>query len=144
MEKAQEQFDQKEADKLREKMKSETFDLEDFLSQLDRIKKMGSLKDLVGMIPGIGKKADELGVDDDAFKHIEAMIRAMTPDERRNPDLLNGSRRRRIADGSGLEVRDVNQLLKQFRDMQKMMKTMTKLMGKGRAVDLSSLVGGRR
>lgn len=144
VEKAQEQFDQKEADKLREKMKSETFDLEDFLSQLDRIKKMGSLKDLVGMIPGIGKKADELGVDDDAFKHIEAMIRAMTPDERRNPDLLNGSRRRRIADGSGLEVRDVNQLLKQFRDMQKMMKTMTKLMGKGRAVDLSSLVGGRR
>lgn len=95
------------------------------------------------MIPGIGRQIKDLDVDDDAFKHIEAMIQSMTPEERRNPDLLNGSRRRRVAEGSGVEVRDVNQLLKQFREMKKVMKTMTKLMGKGRSVDLSSLLGGR-
>jgi signal recognition particle subunit SRP54 len=142
VEKAQEQFDEKEAEQLRRKMRSESFDLEDFLGQLDRIKKMGSLRDLVGMIPGIGKKVDELDVDEDAFRHIEAIILSMTPEERRNPDLVNGSRRLRIARGSGLEVRDVNQMMKQFREMRKMMKTMTKLMGKGRAVDLGALMGG--
>jgi signal recognition particle subunit SRP54 len=142
VEKAQEQFDEKEAEQLRRKMRSESFDLEDFLEQLDRIKKMGSLRDLVGMIPGIGKKVDELDVDEDAFRHIEAIILSMTPEERRNPDLVNGSRRLRIARGSGLEVRDVNQMMKQFREMRKMMKTMTKLMGKGRAVDLGALMGG--
>ncbi len=141
VEKAKEQFDEDQADELRAKMRSEKFDLEDFLDQLDKIKKMGSLRDLVGMIPGIGRKVDEIDVDDDAFKHLEAIIRSMTPDERRNPDLINGSRRRRIAKGSGMEVRDVNQLLKQFRDMRKMMKTMTKLMGKGRSIDLGSLMG---
>jgi signal recognition particle subunit SRP54 len=143
VEKAQEQFDEKEAEQLRRKMRSESFDLEDFLGQLDRIKKMGSLRDLVGMIPGIGKKVDELDVDEDAFRHIEAIILSMTPEERRNPDLVNGSRRLRIARGSGLEVRDVNQMMKQFREMRKMMKTMTKLMGKGRAVDLGALMGGQ-
>lgn len=96
------------------------------------------------MIPGIGKQIKDLDVDDDAFKHIEAMILSMTLEERENPDIINGSRRRRIADGSGLDVRDVNQLLKQFRDMKKMMKTMTKLMGKGRSVDLSALMGNIR
>ncbi|MBO6576076.1 MAG: signal recognition particle protein [Rhodothermales bacterium] len=143
VEKAQEQFDEKQAEKLRAKMRSEKFDLEDFLDQLDKIKKMGSLRDLVGMIPGIGKQVDQLDVDDDAFMHIEAIIRSMTPDERRNPDMINGSRRKRIALGSGTEVRDVNQLLKQFRDMRKMMKTMTKLMGKGRNVDIGALMGRR-
>ena len=83
-------------------------------------------------------------VDDDAFRHIEALILSMTPEERRRPELINGSRRRRIAKGSGLEVSDVNQLLKQFREMRKMMKTMTKMMGKGRGMDLSSLLGGMR
>lgn len=143
VEKAQEQFDEKQAEKLQKKIRTEEFDLEDFHEQLQRIKKMGSLKDLIGMIPGIGRQIKDLDVDDDAFKHIEAMIQSMTPEERRNPDLLNGSRRRRVAEGSGVEVRDVNQLLKQFREMKKVMKTMTKLMGKGRSVDLSSLLGGR-
>jgi signal recognition particle subunit SRP54 len=143
VERAQEQFDQKQAEKLQKRIRSEEFDLEDFHEQLQRIKKMGSLKDLIGMIPGIGRQIRDLDVDDDAFKHIEAMIQSMTPEERRNPDILNGSRRRRVAEGSGVEVRDVNQLLKQFKEMKKVMKTMTKLMGKGRSIDLSSLLGGR-
>lgn len=144
VEKAQEQFDEKQAEELRKKIRSEKFDLEDFFEQLQRIKKMGSIKDLLGMIPGLGRQMRDLDVDDDAFKHIEAMILSMTPEERRNPNLINGSRRRRIANGSGMEVRDVNQLLKQFREMRKMMKTMTKLMGKGRSVDVSRLLGGMR
>jgi signal recognition particle subunit SRP54 len=143
VEKAQEQFDEKQAEKLQKKIRSEEFDLEDFYEQLQRIKKMGSLKDLLGMIPGVGRQMKDLDVDDDAFKHIEAIINSMTAEERRNPDLINGSRRRRIADGSGTEVRDINQLLKQFKDMKKMMKTMTKLVGKGRNVDLQGLMGGK-
>lgn len=143
VEKAQEQFDVKQAEKLHKKIRSEEFDLEDFLDQLDRIKKMGSLRDLLGMIPGLGRQIKDLEVDDDAFKYIEAMIRSMTPEERRNPDVINGSRRRRIAHGAGVEVSDINQLLKQFREMKKMMKTMTKMMGKGRSVNLGSLMGGR-
>ncbi len=141
VEKAQEQFDEKQAEKLRAKMRSEKFDLEDFLDQLDKIKKMGSLKDLVGMIPGVGKQVDQMDVDDDAFKHIEAIIQSMTIEERRNPELINGTRRKRIAKGAGMEDRDVNQRLKQFRDMRKMMKTMSKLMGKGRSIDLGALMG---
>lgn len=93
------------------------------------------------MIPGIGKHVGDMDIDDDSFLYIEAMIQSMTLEEKRNPDLINGSRRRRIASGSGVEVRDVNQLLKQFRDMKRMMKTMTRLMGKGRAVNLASLMG---
>lgn len=143
VEKAQEQFDQKQADKLQRKIRSEEFNLEDFYEQLQKIKSMGSLKDLMGMIPGVGKQIRDLDIDDDAFKHIEAMISSMTVEERKKPDLLNGSRRRRIADGSGVEVRDVNQLIKQFREMKKMMKTMSKLMGKGRSVDMQGLMGGR-
>ena len=143
VEKAQEQFDQKEADKLQSKIKSEDFDLEDFLDQLSRLKKMGSMKDLIGMIPGIGRQVKEMDVEDDAFKYIEAIIYSMTREERQNPDIINGSRRKRIARGAGVEVREVNQLLKQFRDMKKMMKTMTKLMGKGRALDLASMMGGK-
>ncbi len=143
VERAQEQFDEKQAEKLQKKIRTEEFNLEDFFDQLQRIKKMGSLKDLIGMIPGIGRQMRDLDVDDDAFKQIEAMIQSMTLEERQNPDLINGSRRRRIAMGSGVEVRDVNQLLKQFREMKKMMKTMTKLLGKGRSVDLSALMGGK-
>ncbi|MEL6770236.1 MAG: signal recognition particle protein [Bacteroidota bacterium] len=144
VEKAQEQFDEEEAKKLEEKIRKQTFDLEDFYEQLQRIKKMGSLKDLLGMIPGVGKQIKDLDVDDDAFKHIEALIQSMTHEERRKPELINGSRRLRIAKGAGLQVQDVNQLLKQFREMRKMMKTMTKLSGKGRAANLQQLMGGRR
>ena len=139
VEKAQEQYDETQAEKLRSRITSEKFDLEDFYDQLQRIKKMGSLKDLMGMIPGVGKQLKNFEVDDDAFTHIEAIIQSMTLEERRNPEIINGGRRRRIAKGSGLTVTDVNQLLKQFREMKKMMKTMTKLLGKGRAVDLAAL-----
>ncbi len=144
VEKAQEQYDEKQAEKLRKKIRREEFDLEDFYEQLQKIKSMGSLKDLIGMIPGVGRAIKDLDVDDDAFRHIEALILSMTPQERRRPEIINGSRRRRIAQGAGLEVSDVNQLLKQFREMRKMMKTMTKMMGKGRGMDISSLLGGLR
>jgi signal recognition particle subunit SRP54 len=144
VEKAQEQYDEDQAEKLRKKIRREEFDLEDFYQQLQKIKSMGSLTDLIGMIPGVGRAIKDLDVDDDAFRHIEALILSMTPEERRRPEIINGSRRRRIADGSGLEVSDVNQLLKQFREMRKLMKTMTKMMGKGRGMDLSSLLGGMR
>lgn len=141
VEKAQEQFDEKQADKLRKKIQSESFNLEDFYDQLQRLKKMGSLTDLVGMIPGVGKHAKDLEMDDDALKHIEAIIQSMTIEERLRPEVINGSRRRRIAQGAGMQVSDVNQLLRQFREMKKMMKTMSKLMGKGRSLDLSALMG---
>lgn len=144
VEKAQAQFDEKQAEKLQKKIRSEEFNLEDFLDQLDRLKKMGSIRDLLGMIPGVGRAVKDLEVDDDAFKHIEAIIQSMTVLERQKPQIINASRKRRIALGCGMEVRDVNQLLKQFEDMKKMMKTMTRLMGKGRAIDLAALMGGRR
>jgi len=144
VEKAQEQFDESQAEKLRKKIRREEFNLEDFYEQLQKIKSMGSIKDLVGMIPGVGRHMKDLDVDDDAFRHIEALILSMTLEERQHPEIINGSRRRRIAEGSGLEVSDVNQLLKQFREMRKLMKTMTKLMGKGRSLDLASLMGGMR
>ncbi|MDX1428820.1 MAG: signal recognition particle protein, partial [Rhodothermales bacterium] len=120
---------------------SESFNLEDFYDQLQRLKKMGSLTDLVGMIPGVGRHIKDMEMDDDALKHIEAIIQSMTIEERLKPEVINGSRRRRIARGSGVEVSDVNQLLRQFREMKKMMKTMTKLMGKGRSLDLGALMG---
>jgi signal recognition particle subunit SRP54 len=147
VEKAQEQFDEKEAEKLQKKISSQEFDLEDFYTQLQRIKKMGSIKDLLGMIPGLGKQIRDVDVDDDSFKHIEAMIQSMTPEERSKPEVINGSRRQRIASGAGVQVQDVNQLLKQFREMKKMMKTMQKLASKGRAGDLMQMLGqaqGRR
>lgn len=142
VEKAQEQYDERQAETLRRKIRKESFDLEDFYQQLQKIKSMGSLTDMVGMIPGIGKAAGDL--DEDSFRHVEALILSMTPEERRRPEIINGSRRRRIAHGSGLEVRDVNQLLKQFRQMRKMMKSFTKLMGKGRNVDPAALLGALR
>ena len=141
VEKAQAEFNEEEALQLQKKLQKQTFDLDDFYTQLQRIKKMGSVKDLLGMIPGVGKAVKDLDVRDDAFKHIEAIIQSMTPEERRKPELINGSRRQRIARGAGLKVQDVNQLLKQFREMKKMMKTMTKLSGKGRNVDLGGMLG---
>lgn len=144
VEKAQEQFDEKQAEKLQKKIRSQDFNLTDFYEQLQRIKKMGSLQDLLGMIPGLGRHMKDLEVDDDAFKHIEAMIQSMTPYEREKPDSINGSRKRRIASGSGMNLSDVNQLLKQFKQMKKMMSTVSKMAGKGRMANLQQLMGGRR
>jgi signal recognition particle subunit SRP54 len=144
VEKAQEQFDEAEAEKLQRKFRNQEFDLQDFYDQLQKIKKMGSVKDLLGMIPGVGKAVKDLDVSDDAFKHIEALIQSMTPYERGNPDAINGSRRRRIGLGAGLEVQDVNALLKQFREMKKMMKTMSRFQGSGRQPTAKQLLGNRR
>ena len=124
VEKAQEQFNEEEARKLQKKIAKNQFDFNDFLSQLQQIKKMGNLKDLVGMIPGVGKSLKDVDIKDDAFKGIEAIIFSMTPKERINPDLINGSRRKRIAEGSGTNIQEVNKLIKQFEDTRKMMKMM--------------------
>jgi signal recognition particle subunit SRP54 len=124
VERAQEQFDEEEARKIQKKIAKNRFGFDDFLSQIQQIKKMGSMKDLVGMIPGAGKALKGLDVDDDAFKHIEAIIHSMTPDERSNPALLDAKRKKRIAKGSGTNIQEVNQLLKQFKQMSKMMKMM--------------------
>ncbi len=134
VERAQSVFDQDEADKLQKKLSRNEFNFEDFYSQLQQIKKMGNLKDLMGMIPGIGKAMKDVDVSDDSFKHIEAIIQSMTPTERQNPALMNGSRRKRIAMGAGRDIQEVNQLMKQFEDMRKMMKTMNKLQGAGRSM----------
>ncbi|MDR3218184.1 MAG: signal recognition particle protein [Dysgonamonadaceae bacterium] len=132
VEKAQEQYDEEEARRLQRKIAKNQFDFNDFLSQIHQIKKMGNLKDLASMIPGVGKMMKDIDIDDDAFKSIEAIIYSMTPGERTNPGVLNGSRRARIAKGSGTNVMEVNKLLKQFEETRKMMKMMTvaKLPGK--------------
>lgn len=122
VERAQEQFDAKEAAELQKKIAKNKFDFNDFLSQLHQIKKMGNIKELVGMIPGIGKAMKDLDVDNDSFKGIEAIILSMTPQERKEPALLNGNRRKRLASGSGTSIQDVNRLVKQFDEMRKMMK----------------------
>jgi len=122
VEKAQEQFDEEEAKRLQKKLAKNTFNFNDFLKQINQIKKMGNLKDVVGMIPGMGKAMKNMDIDDDAFKHIEAIIFSMTPDERENPSLINGGRRKRIAAGSGTNIQEVNRLLKQFSETRKMMK----------------------
>ncbi len=124
VERAQEQYDEEEARKLQKKIAKDEFGFDDFLKQIQQIKKMGNMKDLVGMIPGAGKMMKDVDIDDDAFKGIEAMIHSMTPQERTNPGLINGSRKKRIARGSGTQVQEVNQLLKQFSQMSKMMKMM--------------------
>ena len=126
VEKAQEQYDVEEARKLQKKIARDQFDFNDFIAQIQQIKEMGNIKDLMSMIPGVGKAVKDLDIDDDAFKGIEAIIRSMTPEERSNPVLLNGSRRKRIAMGSGTTVQDVNKLLKQFDETRKMMRMMTK------------------
>src|SRR5690349_13758306 len=126
VEKAQEAFDEEEAKRLSKKIRKNQFDFNDFLSQLEQVKKMGNMKDLLGMIPGMGKALKGVDIDDNSFKPIEAIIRSMTFQERENPDILNSSRKNRIAIGSGTSVQQVNQLLKQFGEMRKMMKTMNK------------------
>jgi len=130
VEKAQQAFDEEEAARLNKKIRKNQFDFNDFLSQLQQIKKMGNIKDLLGMLPGMGKAIKDLDVDDDSFKPIEAIIRSMTLQERETPDIINGSRKRRIAKGSGTNVQEVNNLLKQFAEMRKMMKKMNKMTGK--------------
>lgn len=122
VERAQQQFDEKESAELQKKIRKNKFDFNDFLGQIQQIKKMGNMKDLVGMIPGVGKAVKDMDIDDDAFKPIEAIIRSMTPFERENPDAINQSRRGRIAQGSGNPLTEVNKLIKQFEDMRKVMK----------------------
>ncbi|SEB54533.1 signal recognition particle subunit FFH/SRP54 (srp54) [Tenacibaculum sp. MAR_2009_124] len=124
VERAQEQYDEEEARKLQKKIAKNQFGFDDFLSQIQQIKKMGSMKDLVGMIPGAGKALKDIDIDDDAFKGIEAIIHSMTPSERTSPSVINASRKKRIAKGSGTSVQEVNQLMKQFDQMSKMMKMM--------------------
>ncbi len=127
VEKAQEQFDEAQAARLEKKIRKNQFDFEDFKIQLQQIKKMGNLKDLMGMIPGVGKQMKDLDINDDAFKGIEAMINSMTLEERRNPDIINPSRKQRIAKGSGKEIAELNQFIKQFDQMKNMMKMMNKM-----------------
>jgi signal recognition particle subunit SRP54 len=125
VERAQEQFDADEARKLQKKIAKNQFDFNDFLSQINQIKKMGNIKDLASMIPGMGKMMKDIDIDDNAFKSVEAIIFSMTPKERQTPEIINGSRRKRIADGSGTSIQEVNRLIKQFDDTRKMMKMMT-------------------
>ncbi|MDQ6844575.1 MAG: signal recognition particle protein [Bacteroidota bacterium] len=131
VEKAQEQFDEAQAAKLEKRIRKNQFDFEDFKTQLQQIKKMGNLKDLMGMIPGVGKQIKDVDINDDSFKGIEAMINSMTVEERRNPDIINPSRKQRIAAGSGKDISELNQFIKQFEQMKNMMKMMNKMpMGK--------------
>jgi len=144
VERAQQAYDEDEARRLNKKLRKNQFDLDDFLSQLQQIKKMGNMKDLVGMIPGVGKALKDVDIDDDSFKPIEAIIRSMTMQERQNPDVIDGSRRKRIASGSGTSIQQVNQLLKQFGDMRKMMRSMNKLQGSKRGMAaMGNLLGGK-
>lgn len=138
VERAQEQFDADEARKLQKKIAKNQFNFDDFLSQIQQIKKMGNIKDLAGMIPGVGKALKNMDLDDDAFKGVEAIIFSMTPEERDNPAVLNGSRRKRIATGSGTSIQDVNRLIKQFDDTRKMMK----MMSGGKGKNLAKMLGG--
>ena len=138
VEKAQEQYDEEEARKLQKRIAKDQFDFNDFISQIQQIKKMGNMKDLMGMIPGVSKAIKNLDIDDNAFKGIEAIISSMTPAERTNPVLLNGSRRKRIAEGSGTTVMEVNRLLKQFDETRKIMKMVAK------GGDLSKMAVKRR
>ncbi|MCB9425757.1 MAG: signal recognition particle protein [Flavobacteriales bacterium] len=140
VEKAQEQFDEEEARKLQKKIAKNEFGFDDFLTQIQQIKKMGSMKDLVGMIPGAGKALKDVEIEDDAFKHIEAIIYSMTPKERQQPTLIDVKRKNRIAKGSGRSVQEVNQLMKQFQQMSKMMK----MMQGGGGKNLMSMMGGMR
>ena len=139
VEKAQEQFDAEKARRLQKRIAKNEFDFNDFIEQIEQVKKMGNVKDLMGMIPGMGKAMKGVEIEDDAFKHVEAIVSSMTNEERSNPSILNGSRRQRVARGSGRSVNEVNQLIKQFNDMGKLMKmmqgggmkNMMKMMGKG-------------
>ncbi len=144
VEKAQEQYDEDEARNLQRKLAKNQFNFNDFLSQLQQIKKMGNVKDLMGMIPGMGKAMKDIDLEDDAFKGIEAIIHSMTPAERDNPNILNGSRRKRIAKGAGADISDVNRLIKQFEDTRKMMRAVSSG-GKGKMANMMrSLQGMKR
>ena len=143
VERAKAQIDEEEAKKLQKKIATNKFDFDDFLAQIQQIKKMGNLKDLASMIPGVGKMIKNVDIDDNAFKGIEAIIRSMTPLERKNPQIINGSRRKRIADGSGTSIQEVNRLLKQFEETRKMMKLMNSGAGRNLARMLSSKMGQR-
>lgn len=147
VERAQEQFDQEQAEKLQRKIRRNELDFNDFLSQIQTIKKMGNLKDLVSMIPGMGKMTKNMEIEDDAFKHVEAIIYSMTNAERENPRLLNGSRRKRIAKGAGRPIREINELLKQFDQMKKAMKKMNAMSRGGkmaRAMGNMGMMGRKR
>ena len=140
VERAQEQFDEEEAKRLEKKIRKNQFDFDDFMNQIQQIKKMGNIKELASMIPGVGKQLKDIDMDDNAFKSIEAIIQSMTPKERHNPELLNQSRRMRIAKGSGTTIQDVNRLLKQFEQMRKMMK----MVAGGGPAGMRSMMGGMR
>ncbi|MDR1226391.1 MAG: signal recognition particle protein [Prevotellaceae bacterium] len=139
VERAQEQYNEEEARRIQKRIAKNQFNFNDFIAQIQQIKKMGNVKDLLGMLPGIGKALKNIDIDDDAFKGIEAIISSMTPQERENPDVMNGSRRKRIAAGSGRGIEEVNRLLKQFEDTRKMMKSMSG----GGAKNLMSMMGRR-
>jgi signal recognition particle subunit SRP54 len=139
VERAQQAYDEEEAKRINKKIRQNQFGFDDFLSQMEQMKKMGSMKDLMGMIPGMGKAIKDIDIDDDSLKPIEAIIKSMTPKERTNPEILNGPRKQRIAKGSGTSIQEVNKLIKQFEQMRKMMKMMNKSGGK-RA--LANMLGG--
>ncbi len=142
VERAQEQYDEEEARRLQKKIAKNQFDFNDFLAQINQIKKMGNLKDLAAMIPGVGKAMKDIDIDDNAFKSIEAIIYSMSPKERVSPEILNGSRRQRIAKGSGTSIQEVNKLIKQFDETRKMMKMMTQMKGAGKL--MSKMPGMKR
>ncbi len=144
VEKAQEQFDEEKSAELQRKIRKNQFDFEDFLQQLKQIKKMGNMKDLLGMIPGIGKQIKDMDIDEKQFAKLEAMILSMTPEERGNPDIMTGTRRQRIAGGSGSTIQDVNQFMKQFEEMRKMMKMMNKMGGGAKAARALGGMMGKR
>jgi len=145
VERAQQQFDEDEAKRINAKIRKNQFDFNDFLGQLEQIKKMGNLKDLVGMIPGASKMMKDVEIDDDAFKPVESIIKSMTKQERSQPDIINGSRRRRLAAGSGTDIQQVNALMKQFEDMRKMMRTMNKMsQTKGGMAQMAKMMGGMK
>ena len=135
-------YNEAEAKKLEKKIRANKFDFEDFKEQLSQIKKMGNIKDLLAMIPGVGKAIKDIDISDDAFKGIEAMINSMTPFERSNPDVIDGSRRKRIAKGSGKDVNEVNAFMKQFEQMKQMMAQMNKMKGGG--MGMPGMMPGRR
>lgn len=143
VERAQQQFDEKEAKRLEQKLRKNKFDFNDFLSQINQVKKMGNVKDLAAMIPGVGKAIKDVDIPDDPFKQIEAIIGSMTPFERANPDKIDQSRRKRIARGSGTDINDVNRLMKQFDQTRKMMKMVTG-MGPGKMMQMANAMRGMR
>jgi signal recognition particle subunit SRP54 len=144
VERAQQTFDEDEAKRINKNIRKNQFNFDDFLSQLEQIKRMGDIKDLVGMIPGVSKMLKDVDIDESAFAPIEAIIKSMTKEERQNPDMISGSRRNRIAKGSGTTIQQVNNLMKQFNDMRKMMRSMNKMAGtKGGLAKLGNMMGRR-